>query len=196
MVATLSRVFCSALELAEGAPLPAEFLLFRAGPNETSKGVFVFDAAAATAVLAHYKREGVDLMVDCEHDSLSDKARAMRSDAGDALGWYQLELRVDGSLWASNVRWNAEGERRLRAKTQRYISPAFTVTEGDDGAMRVSAVINAALTAIPATHSAPALVAASRLKFPPPRSARLLNALNLAARVRAANVISYRNGKR
>ena len=152
----------SPLDVAQGAPLPTEFLLFRAGENATSKGVFLFDAEAARAVMAAYSREGVDLMLDLEHQSLDDAARTARADAADALAWYGLELRGDGSLWATNVRWNTEGERRLRERTQRYISPAFVTEPLDDGRERVTSIANAALCARPATYDAPALIAATK----------------------------------
>jgi phage I-like protein len=148
---------------ADADPLPTEFRLFACGANETSKGTFVFDDMAAQAVMAAYQREGVDLMVDLGHDSLNEAARIARSDATDAMGWFQLALR-DGELWACDVRWTPEGERRLRAKTQRYISPAFDTVEAknESGAEVVSYVLNVALVSMPATYGAQPLVAASR----------------------------------
>jgi hypothetical protein len=137
-------------------PLPREFRIFRAGKNETTKGTFVFDAEAARSVLAAYAREGVDMMIDLNHESLQGAARP---DSGDARGWAKLELRPDGSLWAVNVRWTPDGERRLQDRTQRYISPAF---EYDKDTGRITRVLNAALVAMPATHGAAPLVAASR----------------------------------
>lgn len=113
---------------------------------------------SAAACVAAYQREGVELIVDLEHDSLSTEARNMRSDAGDAHAWFKLELRADGSLWAVDVRWTPDGERRLREKTQRYISPAF---EHDDEGV-VMKIANAAMCSMPATYNAPALVSASK----------------------------------
>jgi hypothetical protein len=54
------------------------------------------------------------------------------------------------------TKWTPDGERRLREKTQRYISPAFLF----DSERRVTKLINVALTALPATHGTQALVAA------------------------------------
>ena len=93
-------------------------------------------------------------MIDLEHESLGMPARP---DSRDARGWAQLEMRK-GELWAVNVRWTPDGERRLREKTQRYLSPAF---ERDPATGRILSLVNIALTAIPATYDAPALVAAS-----------------------------------
>jgi phage I-like protein len=103
------------------------------------------------------------LIVDVEHDSLNQNARAMRSDAGNAVAHFKLELRADGSLWAVGVVWNSDGETRLRNRTQRYISPAFMTDE--DG--RIASVLNAALVSMPATYNAPALVAARKTPHDP-----------------------------
>ncbi|HVW28102.1 MAG TPA: phage protease [Polyangiaceae bacterium] len=135
---------------------PTEFRLFKYGVNETAKGPVLFDATAANEVMAAYEQHGVDLMIDLEHQSLEAPVRA---DSFDARGWFQLELRSDGSLWAVNVRWTPDGARRLAEKTQRYISPAFYT--GENG--RVEELINVAICAMPATHGALPLVAASRL---------------------------------
>ena len=138
------------LSKAPASP-PTEFRLFSRGVNHTTKGDFIFDDAAAASVMAAYKREAVDLPVDLEHESLGV---ATRPDSADARGWFKLTLR-NGELWATSVSWTPDGARRLNERTQRYISPAFTVDK--DG--RVSKVLNAALVAMPATHGAPALAA-------------------------------------
>ena len=118
---------------------------------------------------------GVDLMLDLEHLSLDQESNAYDP---DARAWFQLEVR-GGELWAVNVRWTADGERRLREKTQRYISPAFSVD--DEG--RVTEIVNVALVAMPATHGTPALVAANRR----PRMKTLKDRKNeLAARLSIA----------
>lgn len=141
------------------APMPTEFRIFGPGVNGTTKGPDVFDQAAARAVMTEYARQGVDQMIDLNHDSLDPATRRQRADAGDAMGWYRLQLRGDGSLWAVDVRWTPEGEARLRAKKQRYISPAFL---RDKKSGRVLEMINCALVGMPATHNMQALVAASR----------------------------------
>ena len=135
---------------AIGDEPPVEFRIFAAGVNESSKGPCIFDDDAARSVMATYEREGIDLMLDLEHAAVSGGST-------DALAWYQLAVR-SSELWAVNVRWTPEGEARLLEKRQRYISPAFMVDEND----RVTHVINCALTSLPATYHAPALVAASK----------------------------------
>lgn len=153
-MSALRRVLCSDIAPAAGAAPPTEFRIFRAGENPSTKGVFVFDDKAAAAVLAAYQTQGVEYMIDLEHHALGE---ANREDSADARGWFKIELRA-GELWAVDVRWTPDGARRLSEKTQRYISPAFLADE--DG--RIAELINVALVAMPATHGAPALVAAAR----------------------------------
>lgn len=174
----ISRVLCSAaLDATVG--LPSEFLLFASGTTDTTKGSFTADTAA---IIAAQRAYGVRLMIDSEHASLDPDVFKARGDACDALGYFDVEARADGSIWAVRVEWTEAGAERLRTKKAVYISPAFLATE--DG--RVTKIINAALTSMPATHRAPQLVAASRLDFAPPRSPRVLAALK-----RAASIISH-----
>lgn len=156
--------------------LPVEFRLFKAGENETSKGVFLFDAKAADLVMAAARDRAVDYQIDLEHLALDTESRAFDP---DARGWFQLDVR-NGELWAVNVKWTPDGARRLSEKTQRYISPAFLADEE----RRVIEIINIALCAMPATHGAPALVAATGRQ---PRMKTLKDRKNeLAARLSIA----------
>jgi phage I-like protein len=142
----------TALDL-EAESLPTEFPIFFAGVNDSDKGAVLFDDIAAEAVMADYVKHGVDVHIDLEHLSLDPWLTNYNP---DAMGWGKLELR-EGALWCVQIRWTPPGETRLRNKTQRYTSPAFYV----DDVARVTKLINVALTALPATHNIPALVAAS-----------------------------------
>ena len=153
--------------------LPVAVRLFRAGPNETSKGVFVFDAAAAASVMAGAREDGVDKMFDLEHLSIDDEAPNYDP---DARGWYQLDVR-NGELWAVNITWTPDGVRRLTEKTQRYISPTFA----RDDENRVTYLLNTALCAMPATFGTPALVAANRRSKPMTLAQRLALIASLTA---------------
>jgi hypothetical protein len=150
------------VDVAEDAPLPERFRMFRAGVNETTKGPLLFDEQAAAAVMAAFERGGVDLMIDLAHDSLDPAAHAARDDADDARGWFRLAVE-HGELWASSVTWTADGERRLRSRTQRYVSPAVLLEETEGGAPRVVEVVNCALCSMPATLDAMPLVASRTL---------------------------------
>ena len=163
---------------------PTEFRIFRPGVNETTKGAVTFDRIAADAVMAAYRAHGVEHMIDLEHESLDPPTRP---DSRDARGWYELALRetpAGPELWAVNVRWTADGLRRLSEKTQRYISPAFWPDE--DG--RVAVMVNCALTSLPATHGAQALVAASHLRDREGR-ARAPITIDVDTRIRASRIL-------
>lgn len=153
---TSSFVVALALSDAADAPLPAEFRIFKAGLNTSTQGSVLFDAKAAAATMAAYRRHGVEIMIDLNHSAFDDAARAARADAADAMGWCGLAVR-SGELWAVDVRWTDEGAARLRERKQRFVSPLFLA---DAKTKRVCQVVNIALTAIPATDHAYELIAA------------------------------------
>ena len=140
-----------------GDKLPTEFRLFVRGWNESEKGSVLFDDKAAKSVMAAYSDWGIDLPIDLEHQMLDVEPGAADPTARDARGWCKLEVR-NGELWAVKVRWAPDGAQRLQEKRQRYVSPLFL---NDKKTKRVEKLINIALTALPATHNAPALVAAT-----------------------------------
>lgn len=144
-----------ALNLGEANQLPREFRLFVAGWNETEKGRFLFDGVAAQAVMAAYEAWGIGLVIDLEHQMLDDRPQPDPT-ARDARGAGRLELR-NGELWAVDVKWTPDGAERLTQKRQRFVSPAFQV---DPETKRITKIMNVAITALPATHQTPALVAA------------------------------------
>lgn len=141
-----------AVDISADQP-PSEFRIFVAGWNQSEKGSFLFDDQAAADTMAHYEAHAVDRMIDLEHLSLDEEGRHYDP---DARGWCKLEVR-NGELWAVDVRWTSDGAMRLREKRQRYISPAFAF---DQESRRVTKVVNIAITALPATHGTPELIAA------------------------------------
>lgn len=165
--------------LAVGAAgeLPTEIRLFTPGVNQTEKGPFLFDAEAAKRVMAHFLARGVDVMFDLEHLSTDDEAPNYDP---DARGWGKLEVR-NGELWATGVTWTPEGAQRLTEKRQRYVSPFLSWEETDDGQRRIVEIVNIAICANPATHDAPELVAASKLRRPTPARLRMAKAKPIAA---------------
>lgn len=142
-----------AVELGEDGAPPSEFVIFRPGLNTSLNGDYLFDEQAARDVMAAWEAHAVDKMIDLEHLSLDDKATNYDP---DARAWCKLELR-DGSLYGVSASWTPDGVRRLREKTQRYLSPTFPF---DKNTRRVKWLHNIALTAQPALDGIPALVAA------------------------------------
>ena len=159
----LSALVTSSAPIVIGADgkLPSEVRVFTSGTNETEKGPFLFDAKAADLVMAHQAAAGsVDRMIDLEHLSLEDPETSANYDP-DARAWCRLEVR-DGELWLVNITWTPDGIERLTSRKQRYLSPAFPTD--NDG--RITKIVNIALTALPATHNAVPLVAASARRSP------------------------------
>lgn len=136
--------------------IPTEFRIFKRGMNDGSKGKFIFDEQAARDVMADYTRHAADIMIDLEHLSLDEESKAYDP---DARGWCKLAVR-NGELWAIDVTWTPDGEARLNARKQRYVSPTFLF---DKATRRVFAIHNIAMCGAPALDDIPALVAASKL---------------------------------
>lgn len=135
---------------------PRQFLIFKPGLNETSKGDFVFDDVAAAAVMADYADQGNELMLDYVHASIGATHASVPSEAGKAAGWFNLDLRPGPELWAVNVRWTAPAAAAIAALEWRHTSPTFL---HEDGAIR--SLLNVALTNLPATKAQTPLIAAS-----------------------------------
>ena len=85
---------------------PTEFQIFSWGSNrgthigEAPEDVWL-DEASADAVIAEWKRRGIQLIIDYEHASVKGVATG-----APAAAKFDLEKRSDG-LWAVNVRWTA-----------------------------------------------------------------------------------------
>jgi phage I-like protein len=132
---------------------PKEFRIFEGGVVKTTKGEFMFDSQAAAAVMAAYEQHGVDLTIDYDHHTLSTGQGVKAVSAG----WFNLDLR-DGDLWATNVRWNPPAIEHFANGEYRYFSPLF---DYERGSLRITNLINNALTNTPAMDGIEALIAAS-----------------------------------
>ena len=137
--------------------LPTEVLLLHFGENDSSNGVITLDKESASELMQawarHVGNNDRQGMIDLEHLSLDPMGANFDP---DARGWFDLSLRDDG-LWIENIKWTPDGEQRLLARSQRYLSPCMAI---DPETNRVVELINVALTAIPALHEAPELIAA------------------------------------
>ena len=145
----MKRYHTLTVELPGREP-PREFRIFPFGRVETTKGVFLFDARSATSVMERWREWGNRLFIDYEHGALNPH----NAGPAPAAGWFDLEVREDG-LWAVNVDWTPRAREMLAQGEYRYFSPAFEVDE--EG--RIIALINIALTNLPATKRMEPLVA-------------------------------------
>lgn len=148
----------------DAQPLGAEFppkaiRLFAMGENATTKGVFLFDDAAAKSVLAAFAEHGVDLAMDFDHGALATPDGRKR----DVPGYYRPEVRADG-LYAI-PQWTDVGLDAIRPGASgalpeyRYTSPSFSF---DPETRRVLRLGPLALTSYPATHHAKPLTLTAR----------------------------------
>jgi phage I-like protein len=175
------KLLTLAIALTDSKEPPAAFQIFALGETPTSKGTLLFDAEAATQVMAAFQAQGNELSIDYEHQSLTDPpVRA------PAAAWFGLEVRADG-LWAVNVRWTPDADAHLRAGEYRYFSPAVEL-DGDTG--RVLRLINLALTNLPATKAMKPLVAAKDQPTPEPSMKTLLTAMGLKDTASEAEALS------
>jgi hypothetical protein len=156
------RLFTQLPDTAPDQPLPTEFRIFRAGENPSTKGAVMFDDRAAELCMAAAEKWGNDYAIDLEHYSLRPRKVDPLSTDADARGYFRPEVR-NGELWATGVTWTEDGQQRLRARRQRYMSPAFYTQETDErsGLPRVTELVNVGLVAQPASDQIDALVASA-----------------------------------
>lgn len=140
---------------AEIAPrvVPTEFCVFRAGWNRSDRGDFLFDDDAAALVMMAWASKSVPLMMDYEHQSLQRPPIIAPASATE----FSLELRA-GELWAVGIKWTDRAREMLAAGEYRLFSPAFRF---DEETRRITALVNVALTNLPALVGIEPLVAAS-----------------------------------
>lgn len=142
------------IRLSTGTEPPTEFRLFPLGQIETTKGTFVLTPEDAAACVERHVGYGNDLSVDYGHGVFEEAEGTPQRAAGWIAG---LQVRPDG-LWATGVTWTDTAARMIRAREQRYFSPAFMADE--DG--HITEILNVALTLMPATHNLTPLVASRR----------------------------------
>lgn len=150
-------------QFSEGKDPPREFLVLRAGANQTTKGPFLFDDAAAQAVMTAYASRGLDkIQIDYEHQS-TQAPPAGGDAAKPAAGWFKPEVR-NGDLWAVELSWTSKAAAMLAppegAPEYRYFSPILFF---DQETRRVTGLKNIALTNDPAMDGLQPLMAASAI---------------------------------
>lgn len=136
--------------------LPTEIMLFGPGVTETSKGDFLMDKEAGEAIMSAFKDQGMDrLPFDAAHGMLKSDS----PEANKALGWFVPEVRElsenQFALFAADIEWTEPTIKALGNREWRFYSPAI-LFEKDSG--RIKALINCALTNLPATKNQRPLV--------------------------------------
>jgi len=112
-------------------------------------GEAVMDADAAAAIIAEFKRRGIEMVIDYEHQTMQDVQ-------APAAGWIkELLWKGKEGLWAV-CEWTARAAEYLQNREYRYFSPVIAV---DRRTGRVMDLINVALTNMPRMHNLTPLVA-------------------------------------
>lgn len=135
-----------------GAGAPAEFLVLKFGRTAFVKGgergEIDFTPEDAARVVAAFRSEGRDLVVDYDHQT-------MRGGEAPAAGWIR-SLEAGPAGLVCRVEWTARGRERLDAREYRYMSPVLHFGADGRHPVRVSSV---ALTNHPAFEGYRPLVA-------------------------------------
>lgn len=140
--------YCEAVAAVSGRALLVPW-----GRVETGEHVFEVNEEAGRNVLAAFNRQGVDLLVDYEHVSEPQFARADK--LAPAMGWVKQIEAVPGEGLFGVIEWTPEGQRLVQNKSYRYLSPVVNYRESDGVVTRLR---SAALVNQPAIPRMPALV--------------------------------------
>lgn len=93
-------------------------------------------------VIAASTKDGIDMLVDYEHDSLDDNKGSLRS---VAAGWIK-KLSVSDKAIVGDVEWTSEARSKIEKGEYRYLSPTL-ITDEQGVILRIK---NVALTNEPA----------------------------------------------
>ena len=80
------------------------------------------DAEIAAGVIAAFKQNALDLVIDYDHQTLRSEANGKPA---PAAGWITaLEYEAGRGLWAT-VNWTEDGQESVAKREYRYLSPVF-----------------------------------------------------------------------
>ena len=115
----------------------AKIKILPLGEVTTTKGDFLVDDTSINLILSTFKKRGLDIVVDYEHQSLSDEMAI-------AGGWIK-DLFVEDDALVGLVEWTEVAKQQIENKQYKYLSP--TVLIQNKRAVRLHSV---ALTNTPA----------------------------------------------
>lgn len=125
----------------EVSPLE-EIKILPIGDVKSQKGNFTVDSESLKLMKEHFKRRGIDIVIDYEHQSLTDKMAI-------AGGWIKDFYIKDGAVVAK-VEWTKKAKEQIESKEYRYLSPVIIVRKKDNKVIKLHSV---ALTNTPAIDS-------------------------------------------
>ena len=116
-----------------------EVTIVPAGNIQSKAGAFVMDRLAADETIAEFRRHGVNLPIDRDHQTVY----ARDGEAAPAVGWITILAYRDHAGLIGSVEWTAEGQDHIRSGKFRYLSPVVAIRKSD---RRVVALHSAAIT--------------------------------------------------
>jgi len=129
------------LILKEIAGAPDEFQLLPEGKIEIEgMDPAYLDEESAALVIAAFKSHGNDMVIDYEHQTISDGQ-------APAAGWIKdLLWKGKQGLWAAKTEWTKKAKEYLENREYRFFSPVMLISAKDG---RVARILNVALTNSP-----------------------------------------------
>lgn len=130
--------------------VPTEILILPAGTYTTDDGTFVTSEKVLKAVLAEWKKRGLALPIDYEHQTVSDPP--VQAPAAGLIT--KLELRKEGIVGTA-IKWTATAKKYLsaadgEAAEYNFHSPVFWF---DKKTREVTRLHSVALTNVPKSHN-------------------------------------------
>jgi phage I-like protein len=140
-----------AVVLKEITGAPDEFQLLPEGKIEINNDEPVYlDEESAQGIIAYFKKRGKDMLIDYEHQTLTDQ-QAPAAGWGKSLVW-----KGKDGLWVDMREWTKKAAEYLNNKEYRYHSPVMVVRAND---RKVIKIINIALTNEPKINNLRPIVA-------------------------------------
>lgn len=120
--------------------VPEWVQVFPLGLVRSTAGDFTVDAESVSSIIAEFKKQGNDMVIDYEHQT----QKGIEAPAG---GWVkELEDRGQDGLWA-RIEWTEKARGYIKNKEYRYFSPVVLVRKSDSKAITLLSI---GLTNLPA----------------------------------------------
>lgn len=143
----MTKKFVLNISSSEIQGVPEIIKLLPLGTVKSQKGNFIVDEESFESINSTFKKRGIDVVIDYEHQTLED----VQAPAG---GWIKELFLQDGAI-AAKVEWTPKAQDYLKNKEYRYLSPVVLVRKNDQKAVVLH---SAALTNTPAIDGMFAIV--------------------------------------
>ncbi len=137
--------------------LRGDYVVIPDGRHNINGEVLVLDQAGADAIIKAFHDQGINLVVDYEHQTCGGKY-ASPTGIAPAAGWIKGMHYEKGRGLVANIHWTTPASELLRLQEYRYLSPSAAV---DPKTRRAIGLHSVGLTNRPAIANFPELIAAS-----------------------------------